>query len=82
MDEVAENCTKAAVLSRGEVIMCDHPAHLFARFEELLKLGLDIPLTSKISNVLKDDGFIIESDCTAGDFAKKVLEVYGGGQNA
>jgi energy-coupling factor transport system ATP-binding protein len=82
MDEVAENCTKVAVISFGEVVMCDHPAKLFARADELIKLGLDVPLTSKIGNVLSKNGITIESDCTADDFAKKVLEVYGGAVNA
>ncbi len=82
MDEVAENCTKAAVISEGEVVMCDYPSKLFARDEELLALGLDVPLTVKISAELKKSRIIIESDCTAMDFARKVTEVYGGGNNA
>ena len=43
MDEVAENCTRAAVIADGEVVICDVPAKLFSREDELLSLGLDIP---------------------------------------
>ncbi len=82
MDEVAENCTKAAVISEGEVVMCDSPSKLFTRYGELISLGLDVPLTSKISAELGKSGIIINSDCTADDFAKKVIEVYGGGKDA
>ncbi|MDE6597044.1 MAG: energy-coupling factor transporter ATPase [Clostridia bacterium] len=82
MDEVAENCTKAAVISAGEVVMCDSPANLFRHTDELLSLGLDVPLTSKISAELEKSGIIINCDCTAGDFAEKVIGVYGGGENA
>ncbi|MDE6001167.1 MAG: ATP-binding cassette domain-containing protein [Clostridia bacterium] len=82
MDEVAENCTKAAVISAGEVVMCDSPARLFAHTETLLSLGLDVPLTSKISAELEKSGIAINCDCTAEDFAKKVIGVYGGGENA
>ena len=48
MDEVAENCTRAAVISNGEAVMCDGPATLFSQVQKLLSLGLDVPLTSKI----------------------------------
>ena len=82
MDEVAENCTKAAVISNGEVVKCDSPANLFSCGDELLALGLDVPLTSKISGELKKSGINILCDCTAEDFARKVIEVYEGGDNA
>lgn len=82
MDEVAENCTKVAVLSDGEVFACDTPAKLFERVDELLPLGLDIPLTSKISQQLKKSGIEIFSNCTSEDFANKVIEVYKGGAHA
>ena len=82
MDEVAENCTKTAVISNGEVVMCDSPAKLFSRTDELLKLGLDVPLTSRLCSLLKEKGIEIECDCTSADFARKVTEVYEGGQNA
>ena len=82
MDEVAENCTRTAVISCGEVVMCDSPARLFEREKEILSLGLDVPLTSKISAELKKNGIVIHCDCTAQDFARKVIEVYEGGANA
>lgn len=82
MDEVAENCTKAAVISEGEVVACDCPSKLFGREEELLSLGLDIPLTSKISSELKKSGIIVHSDCTVKGFSDKITEIYGGGENA
>lgn len=82
MDEIAENCTKAAVISRGEVVMCDSPAALFARGEELVALGLDVPLVCKISDELRRSGIVIDSDCTAENFAEKVIEVYREAGNA
>lgn len=82
MDEVAENCTKAAVIAEGSVFACAAPAELFARVNELLPLGLDVPLTSKIAEELKKGGFVINSDCTSQDFADKVIEVYKGGDHA
>ncbi len=65
MDEVAENCTRACVISRGKVFACDAPALLFRRGEELRSLGLDVPLTQKICEGLGERGIKIECDMTA-----------------
>lgn len=82
MDEVAENCTRAAVISDGKVFACDVCAKLFARAEELRALGLDVPMTAKISSMLAEKGIKINSDCTSADFASKVIEAFKGGGNA
>lgn len=82
MDEVAENCTKAAVISEGKVFACENPALLFKRADELTALGLDIPLTAKVARELAKSGIIIDSDCTVNGFSEKVAEVFGGGANA
>lgn len=81
MDEVADNCTKACVISEGRVFACDTPNAVFKRADELRALGLDVPLTVKIEKVLKSFGTIIDSDCTLSDFSEKVIEVYGGSAN-
>lgn len=78
MDEIAENCTKAVVISEGQAVMCDRPYKLFSQSENLRELGLDIPLTSKVCEELSKSEILIECNCTAEDFTKKVLEVYGG----
>lgn len=78
MDEVAENCSNAAVISQGQVVMCESPAKLFKKGNQLRELGLDIPLTSKISEELSLSGIKIDCDCTPESFTEKVLEIYGG----
>ena len=78
MDEIAENCTKAVVISEGQAVMCDSPAKLFSRGDVLRNLGLDVPLTSKICEELAKHEILIDCNCTSKDFTDKVLEVYGG----
>jgi energy-coupling factor transport system ATP-binding protein len=78
MDEVADNCTKACVISEGRVFACDTPNAIFKRADELRALGLDVPLTVKIEKALEDFDVFIDSDCTVGDFSAKVIEVFGG----
>ncbi len=73
MDEIAENCTRVAVFAEGRVKYVLPPRELFKRTEELLALGLDVPLTAKLTLALKKRGVEIDSDFTLEDFAEKVL---------
>ena len=77
MDEIAENCTRAAVFSAGKVVMCGTPAEIFSRSGELISLGLDIPVTAKCANILKQHGYVVDTDFTCDDFVKKVLALRG-----
>ncbi len=76
MDEIAENCTRAAVFSDGRVVMEDTPAEIFKRSDELISLGLDIPVTAKCARILKERGIEIETDFTSEDFIAKVFAAY------
>ncbi len=82
MDEVAENCTRAAVIADGEVVMCDKPDRLFAKHDRLISLGLDVPLTVKICRGLEKYGIRIEGVCEPEKFASVIAGIYGGKSNA
>ena len=77
MDEIAENCTRVAVFSDGEVKYVLPPKELFTHSEELLALGLDVPLTAKICMALKERGISLECDFTTEDFLRKALALRG-----
>ena len=78
MDEIAENCTRAAVFSEGKVVMEDTPAEIFKRSDELISLGLDIPVTAKCARVMKERGIEIDTDFTCDDFIAKTLALWKG----
>ncbi len=80
MDEIAENCTRVAVFSEGRVVRCAPPAELFKDAASLLALGLDIPLTAKLTLALEKRGISIDCDYTMKDFVRRVLARKGGGQ--
>ncbi len=86
MDEIAENCTRAAVISRGEVAFCETPARLFTHESELLSLGLDVPLTAKICDGLAERGIKVECDFTIEGFISSIERLFtdnrGGEVNA
>ena len=78
MDEIAENCTRAVVVSDGRAVACDTPSNLFSDGASMRALGLDVPLTSVICEELSRFDININCNCTVKDFTDKVLEVYGG----
>lgn len=82
MDEIAENCTRAAVFSDGKVAMEGTPAEIFSRSGELFALGLDVPMTARCALRLKERGIDIQTDYTCRNFTDKVLALWkakGGG---
>ena len=79
MDEIAENCTRVAVFSEGEVKYVLPPKELFIHSEELLSLGLDVPLTAKVCLELKKLGIDVKCDFTTEDFLKQTLALAGKG---
>lgn len=80
MDEIAENCTRACVVSEGRIVMCDTPSALFSHAEELVALGLDVPLTAKICDCLRADGIGVACDYTVKGFSDAVISLFEGGE--
>lgn len=82
MDEVAENCSRVAVFSGGKVRFSLPPSELFTHREELLSLGLDLPVTAKVVEELRKEGMEINCNFTTDDFIERVTEYLskGGGK--
>ena len=78
MDEISENCTKAAVFAEGTIKYVLPPAQLFEKSEELQSLGLDVPLTAKLVTALKREGVSVSCDYTTEDFIRAVLALKNG----
>jgi energy-coupling factor transport system ATP-binding protein len=73
MDEIAENCTRAAIFSEGKVVAADAPRKLFSDVEKMYALGLDVPFTAQIADKMRKNGVEIECDYTVEDFTQKTL---------
>lgn len=75
MDEIAENCTLAAIFENGKILATDLPKKLFSTREITDCAGLDIPFTAKVTECLRGFGVEIDSDLTIEDFVAKTLEI-------
>ena len=74
MDEIAENCDRAAIFSEGKVLAVDTPTNLFANAAALEEKGLDVPFAAKISHYLAQKGVCIENNFTVDGFVEKMLD--------
>ncbi len=72
MDEIAENCNRAAIFSDGRVVAVDTPQALFSS-TAAQDAGLDVPFTAKTVKRLQAFGVDIETDYTVNDFIQKML---------
>ena len=73
MEEIAENCTRAAIFADGKVLAVAPPKALFADVDGLLEKGLDVPFTTKVTCALARHGVAVDNDFTVDDFVKKML---------
>lgn len=60
MDEIAQNVDRILVLKSAHVLMSGTPAEVFARAEELLSAGLDVPQVTRIAMRLREQGLAID----------------------
>ena len=74
MDEIAENCTGAAIFSEGNILAVDTPKKLFFDKQVMQKAGLDLPFTAKTVESLREKGVAIRCDLTVEDFINQILK--------
>ena len=74
MDEIAENCNRAAIFSEGKTVAIGEPKNLFKDVDGIRALGLDVPFAAKLANGLKERNILIECDFTLADFVEKTLQ--------
>ena len=79
MDEVAENCTSAAIFSEGKVLAQATPQTLFSSEEITQTAGLDLPFTAKLLRLLKEKGIEISCSLTTEEFIAAVTALQKGG---
>ena len=63
MDEVARMATRIAVLEKGQLAMEGRPEEVFSRYDELTRMGLDVPQGCQLARILQDMGSPPIPDC-------------------
>ena len=79
MDEIAENCTRAAIFSDGKILAVGEPKNLFKTREITDRAGLDVPFTARVLECLRDYGMQISCDMTLANLTENILKIAGRG---
>ena len=80
MNVISENCTKAAIFSKGKIHAVGTPKEIFSNYENLIELSLDLPVTAYLEKKLSESGINVESDLTIDGFLSSVLKKAKGGK--
>ncbi|MDD6213979.1 MAG: energy-coupling factor transporter ATPase [Firmicutes bacterium] len=73
MEDVAKIAKNVLVMNRGRLVMHGSVAEVFARGEELKKIGLDVPQITELTQLLIKDGINIRPDVYTVKFASELL---------
>ena len=73
MDEIAQNVDRILVLKNAHVLMQGTPAEVFARGQELLSAGLDVPQITRIAMALKERGLPVDPAVYTADVLERQL---------
>ena len=79
MDDVARMATKVAVLDKGRLAMHGTPREVFARGDELAKMGLDVPQTFQLCRQLRNGGLNVPDCLTDEELADAIAAALKGG---
>ena len=73
MEEIAKNVDRIVVLSDSHVLMSGTPREVFARGDELMTAGLDVPQVTRVAMALRDKGIAID------ELSKELVALKRGG---
>ena len=74
MDEIAENCNRAAIFSDGKILAVDTPREIFRTHAATDAAGLDVPFVCKLTDELYRRGVRVDCRPTTKDFLESVLQ--------
>ena len=80
MDEIARNVDRILVLKDAHILMSGTPREVFARGEELISAGLDVPQVTRVAMALKARGLDVDPAVyTVEDLERQLLSLRKGG---
>ncbi len=75
MEDMALYCEKLAVMANGRILMHRSCREIFSDYRELIAVGLDVPMITRVASALKTRGVDIGEDVyTVGYAADRLIE--------
>ncbi len=76
MNLIADNCTRVGVFAHGKLKAVGSPSEIFADYDGIDELGLNLPVTAYLTKTLKDNGVLVDSDFTEKNFVDGVIDAF------
>ena len=73
MDDMARLATRLIVMADGRLAMTGTPREVFARVDEMVSLGLDVPAAARLCRALRDRGVDLPADLYRADELKQAI---------
>ena len=81
MEDMALYCDDIVVMANAKILMHKPCADVFAEYRELVAVGLDVPMITRVASSLRDYGIDIGEDVYTVDYALgKILEYVRSGK--
>ncbi len=74
MDDVAKMSNRIIVMEKGKAIYYDETNEVFKNTEHLERIGLEVPTTSKMLEILKNKGYDVPLDILSVDNVVRIID--------
>ncbi len=75
MEDMASYCDRIVVMTDGRIAMTGTPSEVFARYNDLIGLGLDVPRITRVAAALARHGIDLGEVYTVGYAVEKLAEL-------
>ena len=75
MEDMANYCDRIVVMTDGKIVMTGTPSQIFARYNDLIGLGLDVPRVTRVAAALSRRGIDLGEVYTVGYAVEKLSEL-------
>ena len=74
MEDIANNVDRIIVMNKGKIEMDGTKDEVFAKSDELERIGLSVPMVTKVFKELKKSGYNVPDNVYTIDRAKEIIK--------
>ena len=80
MEDMAHYCDDVVVMNKGKVHLLGTVSEIFSRADDLISVGLDVPMVSRIASQLIEKGIRLQGELYTVEGVTRAIKEYVGGE--
>ena len=80
MEDMAHYCDDVVVMNKGKVHLLGTVSEIFSRADDLISVGLDVPMVSRIASQLIEKGICLQGELYTVEGVARAIKKYVGGE--